>query len=105
MKCKNICLCIKGRTRKGKENEVEDSEKLSDDKGKTKGGGASTTPAGDDGVGGNAHGASTTASNDAGGAAAVVTASHVSVMSANEGGDGSAHRHGHGGESGGDGGG
>ncbi|TKY58004.1 hypothetical protein E2542_SST15059 [Spatholobus suberectus] len=106
MKSKTICFCIRGRNSKSKENEVEDLEKISHvkpgHKGKNKGC-VSTTPVGDGG-GINVHGASTIASNDAGVTAAVVAAAHhVSLVSANEGQDGSGH--GHGGESGADGGG
>ncbi|RDY02190.1 hypothetical protein CR513_14382, partial [Mucuna pruriens] len=101
MKSKTICFCIRGRNSKSKENEVKDLEKLSHvkpgHKGKTKES-DSTTPLGDDG-GINVHGASTVASNDAGVTAAFVAATHVSLMSANEGQDGC----GHGGESGADG--
>ncbi|GAU17295.1 hypothetical protein TSUD_110120 [Trifolium subterraneum] len=100
MKIKTIFFCLKGKSSTSKANEVEDLQKLSDDKpspshkGKHKKH-ASTTHA-DDGAGNNVHGANTIASNDAGVvAAAVVTATHVSLMSQ----DGS----GHGGESCGDG--
>ncbi|KAK2371073.1 hypothetical protein P8452_58117 [Trifolium repens] len=98
MKIKTIFFCLKGKNSKSEENEVEDLEKLSNDKPSYKGKNkrhASTTHA-DDGASGNVHGANTIASNDAGVvAAAVVTTAHVSLMSQ----DGS----GHGGESGGDG--
>ncbi|KAK7261517.1 hypothetical protein RIF29_27831 [Crotalaria pallida] len=97
MKGKSICFCIRGRNRKSKENndEEEDSKKLSHAK-------PSPTP-GDDGASGNVHGGNAIAGNDTGVAAAVVTAAHLSVMSVNEGQDGSGHGHGHGhgGESGG----
>ncbi|KAK7321579.1 hypothetical protein VNO77_32370 [Canavalia gladiata] len=106
MKCKTICFCIRGSNSKSKENEMEDLEKMSHVKppqnGKTKRGASTTTPAGD-GADNNVHGGNTIASNDAAVAAAVMTAAHVSLMSVSEGQDGSGH--GHGGESGADGGG
>lgn len=96
MKIKTIFFCLRGKNHKSKKNEVEDFEKLSNDKPSHKGrkneGHVSKTHA-DDGAtaGNNVH------SNDAGVvAAAMVTAAHVSLMSQ----DGSAH----GGEFGGDGG-
>ncbi|CAJ2660920.1 hypothetical protein L195_g005895 [Trifolium pratense] len=89
MKIKTIFFCFKGKESTGKANEVEDLEKLSDDKHSHKGKHkrhVSTTHA-DDG-GGNVHGANTIASTDAGVvAAAVVTAAQVSLMSQ----DGSGH--------------
>ncbi|XP_027333634.1 uncharacterized protein LOC113848359 [Abrus precatorius] len=113
MKCKSICFCIRGHSKKSKENEVEELEKVShvkaSNRGRTKGV-ASTIPAGD-GAGNNVDGTNTIASTDAGVAVAVVTSAHVSLMSVTEGQDGSGrgqdhgHCHDHGGESGADGGG
>lgn len=93
MKIKSICFCLRGHKHKSKENEEEDLEKLSPEKPYHKGkneGRALTAPA-DDGGGTNiTHGSSSTvASNDVAVTAAVVTAAHVSLMSANDGsGDG-----------------
>ncbi|KAL5082545.1 hypothetical protein RYX36_010966 [Vicia faba] len=98
MKIKTIFFCLRGKNHKSKKNEVEDFEKLSNDKpshhkGRKNEGHVSTTHAD-----GGATAGSNVDSNDAGVvAAAVVTAAHVSLMSQ----DGSAH----GGESCGDGGG
>lgn len=91
MKIKSICFCL--RERKSKENEVEDLEKLSNDKtshkGKNEGYPSTTTHAGDDNK---VHGGSTIGSNGAGVvASAVVTAAHESLMSQ----DGSGHGHAH----------
>ncbi|CAJ1972905.1 unnamed protein product [Sphenostylis stenocarpa] len=109
MKNKTICFCIRRRNRKTKESRVEDLEKLSHvkpkHKGKTKGCDPRTFVGDGDGGGGgfNVHGGSIVAGNDEGVAAAVMTAAHMSLMSAYDCQDGSGNCHG--GESGADGGG
>ncbi|KAK7383364.1 hypothetical protein VNO78_29041 [Psophocarpus tetragonolobus] len=87
MKSKTICFCLRGSKSKSKEGKVEDLEKLSHAKAGHKGrktkGSILASPIGDDGSI-NVHGAKTGSSNDAGVAAAVMTAAHMSLMSANE---------------------
>lgn len=92
MKTKTICFCIRVRNQKSKENELGDSEQLSESarrksrNPKSKRGRWYASASLDGGADGNAPGATTTAGNDAAVTAAVVAAVQMSAITASVGG-------------------